>query len=83
MGCEARLIGGLGVSGDGVFQDDDVTSVASIAYAPPRTVDRADQVKVRGVRLPYYKYNRNPHLPSQPWALPASDTSRIFPYLLP
>ena len=62
-GIRSTLIGGLGVSGDGVFQDDDVTSVASIAYAPPRTIDRADQVKVRGVRLPYYKYNRNPHLP--------------------
>ena len=35
VGCGARSIGGLGVSGDGVFQDDDVTSVASIAYAPP------------------------------------------------
>jgi uncharacterized protein GlcG (DUF336 family) len=62
-GIRSTLIGALGVSGDGVFQDDDVTSVASIAYAPPRTVDRADQVKVRGVRLPYYKYNRNPHVP--------------------
>ena len=62
-GLRSTLIGGLGVSGDGVFQDDDVTSVASIAYAPPRTIDRADQVKVRGVRLPYFKYNRNPHVP--------------------
>jgi uncharacterized protein GlcG (DUF336 family) len=62
-GLRSTLIGGLGVSGDGVFQDDDVTSVASIAYSPPRTIDRADQVKVRGVRLPYYKYNRNPHVP--------------------
>jgi hypothetical protein len=46
-----------------VLQDDDVTSVASIAYAPPRTVKRADQVKLRGVRLPFFKYNRNPHIP--------------------
>ena len=62
-GLRNQLVGGLGVSGDGVFQDDDVTSVASIAYAPPRTVKRADQVKVRGVRLPFFKYNRNPHVP--------------------
>jgi uncharacterized protein GlcG (DUF336 family) len=62
-GIRSTLIGGLGVSGDGVFQDDDVTSVASIAYAPGRTVARADEVKLRGVRLPYYKYNRNPQLP--------------------
>ena len=30
---------------------------------PPRTVRRADQVKVRGVRLPFFKFNRNPHVP--------------------
>ena len=62
-GLRNQLVGGLGVSGDGVLQDDDVTSVASIAYAPPRTVNRADQVKVRGVRLPFFKFNRNPHVP--------------------
>ena len=58
-----QLVGGFGVSGDGVFQDDDVTATASIAYAPPRTVLRADFVKVRGVRLPFFKFNRNPHVP--------------------
>jgi uncharacterized protein GlcG (DUF336 family) len=62
-GLRSQLVGGLGVSGDGVLQDDDVTSTASQYYGPPRTVPRADQVKVRGVRLPYFKYNRNPHVP--------------------
>ncbi len=62
-GLRSQLVGGLGVSGDGVFQDDDVTAEASIAFAPPRTVPRADQVKVRGVRLPFFKFNRNPHVP--------------------
>lgn len=56
------LIGGLGVSGDGVEQDDVVTAAAIGAgagfEAPPAT--RADQVFVRGVRLPYLKFNRNP-----------------------
>ena len=47
-GMRSTLIGALGASGDGVFQDDDITSVASVAYAPPANVDRADQVKVRG-----------------------------------
>ena len=45
-GLRNQLVGGLGVSGDGVLQDDDVTSVASQAYGPPRTIKRADQVKV-------------------------------------
>ena len=62
-GLRSTLVGALGASGDGVFQDDDITSLASIAFAPPRTVDRADQVKLRGVRLPFFKFNRNPHVP--------------------
>jgi uncharacterized protein GlcG (DUF336 family) len=62
-GLRSQIVGGFGVSGDGVFQDDDVTATASIAYAPPRTVHRADQVKLRGARLPFFKFNRNPHVP--------------------
>ncbi len=54
------LVGGLGVSGDGVDQDDDVTFSASLGYRPPANVPRADQVFVRGVRLPYQKFNRQP-----------------------
>ncbi|WP_406697440.1 hypothetical protein V5E97_01150 [Singulisphaera sp. Ch08] len=56
------LAGGLGVSGDGVDQDDDVTFEAAKGFTPPRDVLSADQVFVRGVRLPYQKFNRNPHL---------------------
>jgi uncharacterized protein GlcG (DUF336 family) len=61
-GTTRQLVGGLGVSGDGVFQDDDVTAEAALAYAPPSR-KRADMVKVRGVRLPSFKFNRNPHVP--------------------
>ncbi|AGA25315.1 heme-degrading domain-containing protein [Singulisphaera acidiphila] len=57
-----QLVGGLGVSGDGVDQDDDVTYEAAKGFTPPRDVLTADQVFVRGVRLPYQKFNRNPHL---------------------
>jgi uncharacterized protein GlcG (DUF336 family) len=55
------LVGGLGVSGDGVDQDDDVTYTASLGYRVPGNIPRADQVFVRGVRLPYQKFNRNPN----------------------
>ncbi|MDR3635921.1 MAG: heme-binding protein [Isosphaeraceae bacterium] len=58
-----QLVGGLGVSGDGVDQDDDVTYYASLAFQPPSSVPRADQVSVRGARLPYFKFNRQPHVP--------------------
>jgi uncharacterized protein GlcG (DUF336 family) len=57
------LVGGLGVSGDGVDQDDDVTFEATAGFDPPFTVRRADQVFVRGIRLPYIKFNRQPHEP--------------------
>jgi uncharacterized protein GlcG (DUF336 family) len=56
------IVGGFGVSGDGVFQDDDITAVAAIDYAPPDQL-RADMVKLRGARLPFFKFNRNPHIP--------------------
>jgi uncharacterized protein GlcG (DUF336 family) len=58
-----QLVGGLGVSGDGVDQDDDVTFEAARGFEPPFNVPRADEVMVRGARLPYQKFNRNPHVP--------------------
>lgn len=57
------LIGGFGVSGDGVEQDDIVSNAGANAgpgFEPPSGI-RADQVKVRGVRLPYLKFNRQPN----------------------
>jgi uncharacterized protein GlcG (DUF336 family) len=53
------LVGGLGVSGDGVDQDDVITFAASLGFQPPDNL-RADQFFVRGVRLPFQKFNRNP-----------------------
>lgn len=53
------LIGGLGVSGDGVEQDDFVSAQAAIGFEAPES-HRADQVEIRGVRLPYLKFPRNP-----------------------
>lgn len=53
------LIGGLGVSGDGVDQDDFVTSAGTKGFEAPETI-RADQIIVNGVRLPYFKFPRNP-----------------------
>lgn len=53
------LVGGLGVSGDGVDQDDYVTAQGAINFAAPASI-RADQVILRGVRLPYQTFPRNP-----------------------
>lgn len=53
------LIGGLGVSGDGVDQDDYVTFGGAAGFEPPTAI-RADQIVISGVRLPYQKFPRNP-----------------------
>ncbi len=53
------LAGGLGVSGDGVDQDDYVTSGGTKGFEAPASI-RADQILDQGVRLPYFKFPRNP-----------------------
>jgi len=53
------LVGGLGVSGDGVDQDDYVTSGGTAGFEAPANI-RADQIMDQGVRLPYFKFPRNP-----------------------
>lgn len=53
------LVGGLGVSGDGVDQDDYVTNGGTKGFEAPAGI-RADQVMDQGVRLPYFKFPRNP-----------------------
>ncbi len=71
------LVGGLGVSGDGVDQDDFVSAggaaemVLSNSADPSQTgvgleapaAIRADQVVIDNVRLPYLKFPRNPEQP--------------------
>src|SRR5487761_1257146 len=54
-----QVVGGLGVSGDGVDQDDFVTSGGDAGFEPPASI-RADQILINGVRLPYLKFPRNP-----------------------
>lgn len=53
------LVGGLGVSGDGVEQDDYVTANALIGYEAPASI-RADQYLYLNTRIPYFKFPRNP-----------------------
>jgi uncharacterized protein GlcG (DUF336 family) len=53
------LIGGFGVSGDGVDQDDVVTAGGAKGFEPNPAI-RIDQLFVRGIRVPYQKFNRNP-----------------------
>jgi len=55
------LVGGLGISGDGVDQDDFAAAQAAQNFAAPTAI-RADQLILNGVRLPYQKFPRNPTL---------------------
>ncbi len=53
------LVGGLGVSGDGVEQDDYVSFFGAAGFQPPES-KWANRIFVRGVRLPFLKFPRNP-----------------------
>ena len=53
------LVGGFGISGDGVDQDDVVTFAGQQGFNAPQHL-RADMLFYRGVRLPFQKFNRNP-----------------------
>lgn len=56
-----KLVGGLGVSGDGVEQDDFVAYIGAKGYLPPERL-RADHYKIRRTRMPFLKFPRNPTL---------------------
>jgi uncharacterized protein GlcG (DUF336 family) len=61
-----KVIGGLGVSGDGVEQDDYVSQLGSEGFHPPDSlrVDHSFMTDSQGrqVRLPYIKLPRNPEI---------------------
>jgi len=58
-----QLVGGVGVSGDGIDQDDNVSFGASTGFEAPLAI-RSDQVVIRrgdsDTRLPFVKLPRNP-----------------------
>ena len=56
-----ELVGAIGVSGDGIDQDDIITAAGAAGYAPSSTI-RSDQFFVRSVRLPFVKFPRSPNL---------------------
>jgi len=55
------LIGAIGVSGDGVDQDDIISAAGTEGFLPPEKI-RADHMQYRNARLPYAKFPRNPNL---------------------
>ncbi|HEX6716023.1 MAG TPA: heme-binding protein [Pyrinomonadaceae bacterium] len=55
------LVGAIGISGDGVDQDDLIAAAGANGFSPPAAM-RSDQIFVRGVRLPFLKFPRSPNL---------------------
>ena len=58
---DGRLAGAIGISGDGVDQDDLIAAAGTRGFEAPEGM-RSDQLIVRGVRLPYVKFPRHPEL---------------------
>lgn len=55
------LVGAIGISGDGVDQDDLIGAGGGNGFSPAPAI-RSDQIFVRGVRLPFLKFPRSPNL---------------------
>jgi uncharacterized protein GlcG (DUF336 family) len=56
-----ELEGGLGLSGDGVDQDDYITNGGAAGFLPAPAI-RCDQIDFRGTPLPFFKFPRHPGL---------------------
>ena len=58
---DGMLVGGVGLSGGGVDQDDFITAGGTPGYEPSDSI-KADQITFRGTPLPYLKFPRQPTL---------------------
>jgi len=59
LGCIATVsVGAIGVSGDGVDQDDIVAASGTHDFLAPMSI-RSDEFFFRGTRLPYAKFPRD------------------------
>jgi uncharacterized protein GlcG (DUF336 family) len=56
---DGYLVGAIGISGDGVDQDDIIGASGCADFLPDKKI-RADQYTYRGARLPYAKFPRDP-----------------------
>ncbi len=55
------LVGAIGISGDGIDQDDIIASGGANGFSPAQAI-KSDRVFVREVRLPFVKFPRSPNL---------------------
>ncbi len=65
------LVGAIGVSGDGIDQDDLISASGTVNFLAANAI-RADSLLYLGIRLPYAKFPRDPELiPAVP-AIPSN-----------
>lgn len=57
----STLVGAIGVSGDGIDQDDLIAAGGANTFAPAESI-RSDRTFVRAVRLPFLKFPARPFL---------------------
>jgi len=55
------MIGAIGVSGDGIEEDDLISASGTVGFQPDPSI-RADNFTYLGVRLPYAKFPREPNV---------------------
>lgn len=55
------LVGAIGISGDGIDQDDFIAAGGATGFVPPAAI-RSDMLLIRSVRLPFLKFPRSPTL---------------------
>ena len=71
---DGELVGAVGVSGDGIDQDDLAAASGTFGLQPPVAI-RADETTYLGVRLPYAKFPRDAGLqPAAPAIAPGFPT---------
>lgn len=61
LGINGNFVGAIGISGDGVDQDDIIATYGTENFevAPEKRIDR---FFMRGIRIPYTKFPRHPHI---------------------
>jgi uncharacterized protein GlcG (DUF336 family) len=60
------MIGAIGISGDGIEQDDFIGATGAIGFEAPANI-RSDQLILqKSVRLPFVKYPRHPNIGNPP-----------------
>jgi len=71
------LVGAIGISGDGIEEDEFVASNGAFGFDAPAAI-RSDQFKIQGVRLPYVVFPRRPQIGNPPRVAPIIRSARVF-----